>query len=369
MKLNFFLIVLLSLTGESLFCQKLHITGSIIDSASKPVPMASVTIEKTKQGIAADETGRFNLSVSAGVKILVSAIGFKDTLLVIKNAEPLNIILKHAEHELSEVVVKDNSAYMSQVSNQIKNEIFQAEALHYKMENNLSNGISVYEGMDASGNAYHVVSLLPNSHIYQGSALPEFHSREDTKGSIYLFDVWMKGIVANANDSTIVDDAENFYNINKITGELMMTRDFSSGLSVDSKTVKFFILFDSLKNLFTFLKMPAIDARQFCEVISLGSNYDIVRLTTTKFVKADFHSDGIASTGNNYDEYADTKKYYLMDMKTGNITKFDMKKKDLKQAFAGVPGANDYFTTHKSDEFNDAFLKGLGESINTVNVN
>ena len=148
-----------------------------------------------------------------------------------------------------------------------------------------------------------------------------------------------------------------------------MTRDFHEGLSVDEKTVKFFILFDSTKNLYTFLKIPAVDEKQFCELISSGSNYDIARLTTTKFIKADFRSDGLVSSGNNYDEYADTKTYYLMNMKSGSIIKFDLKKKALKQAFADVPGADDYFTAHRSNELNDAYLKGLGESINAININ
>ena len=227
MKLTLLLIVLLLVMSECLFSQTFNIAGSIKDSANKPVSMASVTIEKTKQGIAADESGHFYLSVSAGAKILVSAIGYKDTMLTIKNAEPLNIILRPSYNKLSDVMVKDNSAFMSQVSNQIKNEIFQAEAIHYKMENNLSSGISVYEGLDASGNSYHVVTLRPGSNIYQGSSLPQFHSKEDTRGSIYLFDVWMKGIVANINDSTIVDDPENLYNINKITGGINDDKRFS----------------------------------------------------------------------------------------------------------------------------------------------
>jgi hypothetical protein len=300
-----------------------------------------------------------------GSKILISAIGYKDTLITIKSSEPLVIVLHAAESQLKDVTVTGNK-FNSQANNQVKNEILQAEFLHYKMENNLSSGIDVYEGNKIVGNqivSYHIVTTGSTGGLYMGSALPEFHTKEDTKGSIYLFKDWMKGIVANPNDSGIIDDPRNLYNLNKSTGVLTMTRDFKSALSVDRDKVEFFTLFDSVGNLHRFLRVYTISDKLFCEAISLGDSYSIFKLTTTKFVKADYHSDGISSTGNNYDEYVDTESYYLMNVNDGVATKFDLKKKDLKQLFTMPKGA-DYLAAHKSDEINDDFLRELGKAIN-----
>ena len=364
-KILYFLSLLL-LLSKSGFTQQLNISGAIKDSANHPLSMASVTIEKTSQGIAADATGHFSLSVSPGTKLLISAIGYRDTVVAIKDETPLIIILRPEENQLANVTVTGSKAGY-QTNNQIKNEMLQAEFTHYTKENNISSGgINVYEGIkmtDAGPVSYHIVNTGSTGNVYQGSAVPSFHTKEDTKGSIYLFKTWMKGMVANPNDSTIVDDPKNLYNLNKSTGELTMTRDFKSGLSVDKRNVKFFILFDTGNISHRFTKVPAIDANSFYEAIAFGDNYDIFKLTTTKFVKSDYHSDGIASSGNNYDEYVDTDNYYLFNVSDGTVTKFELKKKALKQLFT-MPKAAEYFAAHKSDDIDDHFLKGLGDSIN-----
>jgi hypothetical protein len=366
--MNKFLCLTLSLLLiKSGFAQQLNISGSIKDPANHPLSMASVTIEKTSQGIAADATGHFSLSVPHGAKLVISAIGFIDTVVTVKEETSLVIILRPAENQLANVTVT-GSKTESLGNNQVKNEILQAEFAHYNKENDISSGgINVYEGNHIVNNqivSYHIVSTAPTGRLYQGSAIPSFHTKEDTKGSIYLFKTWKKGMVANPNDSTIVDDPQNLYNINKITGELTMTRDFKSGLSVNKSNVKFFILFDTGNVSHRFIKVPAIDDHSFCEAIAFGDDYDIFKLTTTKFVKSDYHSDGIASTGNNYDEYVDTDNYYLLNVSDGTVTKFELKKKSMKQVFT-MPKAADYFAAHKSDDIDDPFLRGLGDSINT----
>ena len=350
------------------FCsaQNLNITGTIKDDNNKPVPLVSIKVEKSKKGVATDESGNFKLNVPEDSRITISATGYKDTVVIIKNDAPLNITLRATEKNLDNVTVTDVKHNYSSY-NQIKNDIVQADFLHYKMENNITSGIGVYEGTQIVNDRlqnYHNVAYSSSSSIYQGTALPEFHAKEDTKGSLYLFDAWNKGVVANKDDSSYIDDPKNSYNINKITGDLIMTRDFQSALTVDKSQVKFVTLYDSLKNSYSFLIVPIINTGLFSQVIALGDNYDIFKLTTTKFVKANFHSDGIASTGNNYDEYVNADSYYLLNVKTNELNKFDLKKKTIKQIFANVPKANDYFSQHKNDDFNDLFLKGLGNYIN-----
>lgn len=371
MKKYLYFLLFFSTSSKLAAAQTLNIAGTIKDENNKPISLVSVIIEKEKSGIATDSSGNFQLNVPKYSRINLSAIGFEDTVLIIENNAPLNIVLRHTERNLDTVTVT-NARRNYQVNNQLKNQMLQSELTHYKTENNLSSGgADVYTGVRVVDNGgslrgvpYHVVTNAPSSNIYQGSAIPEFRTKEDTKGSLYLFDNWMKGVVSNAGDHSLIDDPKNNYNINKITGELVLTRDFNSALYIDKNKVQFLILFDSINNKHTLMIVPVINSDVFCEVIAMGDNYDIFKLTTTKFVKANFRSDGMVSSGNNYDEYVDTKSYYLLDVKNNNVTKFELKKKSLKQAFNNVSKANDYLNSQKSDEINDAYLKGLAEGIN-----
>jgi hypothetical protein len=365
MKKFLIIVSLLLVVSKLSTAQKVNITGSVKDAHNNPIPLASVTTGNNKTGVAADGDGNFSLSVLPNTTLHISALGYKDTVINVQSATILNVVLQPAENYLSNVeVTTSQNKLESQFNEQLKNEIVQAEFLHYKTENDISSsGINVYEGSTPTGGHYHIVNTGATSHWYMGSALPEFHIREDTKGSIYMFNSWLRGIIAHAEDSSIVDDNKNLYNINKITGDVIMTRDFNTALTLDKTQIRFFTLFDSLKNSYTYMIVPAIDEKLFCEVIALGDGFDIFKLTTTKFVKANFHSDGVMSTGNNYDEYVDTDAYYLLNVQNNELVKFDLKKKSIKQVFGAVPKANDFFTAHKED-IDDAYLKNLGNYIN-----
>jgi hypothetical protein len=358
---------LLLLSGLSM-AQKINVTGSVKDVHDHAIPLASITTGKNKTGVAADGNGNFSLSVLANTAIHISAIGFKDTVVTVQTTTNLQIVLQPAENYLSNVqVTASQSKFASQFNNQLKNEIVQAEFLHYKMENNISSsGMSIYEGNRIVDNrivSYHITTNAPSGNIYQGSALPEFQSKEDTKGSIYLFNSWMQGTIVNGYDSNIVNDDKNLYNINKITGDLVMTRDFSNGLTLDRTRISFFTLFDSAKNAHTFMIVPEIDINLFCEVIALGDSCNVFKLTKTKFVKADFHSDGIVSTGNNYDEYVDDVKYYVYNVRTDTYQPFLLKKKSIIAAFDNNIRVNEYFSKHK-DAIDETVVKNLAVYIN-----
>jgi hypothetical protein len=365
MKRFLIIVSLLLLINKLSTAQKVNIIGSVKDVHNNPIPLASITTGKNKTGVAADGDGNFSLSVLPNTTLHISALGYKDTVINVQSSMVLNIMLQPAENYLSNVQVTTfQNKLASQFNEQLKNEIVQAEFLHYKAENDISgSGINVYEGSIPSGGHYHIVNTGATSHWYMGSALPEFHTKEDTKGSIYMFSSWMRGIVAHAEDSSVVDDPRNLYNINKITADVIMTRDFTNALTLDKTQISFFTLFDSLKNSHTFMIVPAIDEKLFCEVIALGDSFDIFKLTATKFVKANYHSDGIASTGNNYDEYVDTYAYYLLNVQNNGLIKFDLKKKSVKQVFGTITRANDFFAAHK-EEPDDSYLKNLGNYIN-----
>ena len=339
------------------FCaaQKVSITGIVKEPNSKAIPSASIKITNSKTGVTSNDSGYFSLSVSPNTSLHISSVGYKDTVINIGNQTTLNIILQPKENYLNNVTVTQN-LHRYEINNQIKNQVYEAAVFHYKYENDISGPIRVYKSGYFKFNS-------PTT-VWNGTAIPEFHTREDTKGSIYLFSNWQRGLVAKSDDRTIVDDSSSLYNLNKVTGALIMTKDFNSGLTIDKAEIKFFTLFDSLKNSHSFMIVPAISSSSFCEIIALGNDYDIFKLTTTKFVKANLSTDGFATSGSNYDEYVDTRQYYLLNVKDGSVTKFEPKKKEIKQVFANNTSAQQFLNLHKADEINDAFLKNIIANIN-----
>jgi hypothetical protein len=87
-------------------------------------------------------------------------------------------------------------------------------------------------------------------------------------------------------------------------------------------------------------------------------------LTNTKFVKNDFHTDGLTSTGNNYDEFVDEYAYYLYNVQTKQVQPFTLKKKSIKAAFGDDGKKVDSFFDAYSDSIDDVFLRSLGDYMN-----
>ena len=111
------------------------------------------------------------------------------------------------------------------------------------------------------------------------------------------------------------------------------------------------------------MTVPEINIDLFCEVIALGDSCAVFKLTTTKFVKANFQSDGIVSTGNNYDEYVDDVKYYVYNGRTDAYQPFLLKKKSIIAAFDNNARVNEYFSKHK-DAIDENVVKNLADYIN-----
>ena len=83
-----------------------------------------------------------------------------------------------------------------------------------------------------------------------------------------------------------------------------------------------------------------------------GPKYSLLRLTKTKFQKSDYHTDGMTETGNNYDEYVDTKTYYLQNGEAGQPVEIKITKKGLKSAIPNNPKGEAFISSHPgaSDE-------------------
>jgi len=198
---------------------------------------------------------------------------------------------------------------------------------------------------------------------YTGSLLPVFSQKEETKGSRYLFNEWAHGSVVNADNSAF-NNSGYLYNYDKMEGGLLMTGDKQSAIEVDKAKIKSFTVYIDKDKPIVFENVPPVDNAHFVQVISAGTKFKIYKLTKTKFVKSNYHTDGLVSSGNPYDEYVDEDSYFVLT--AGNeMKKLNLKKKSVKEVFASEgEKVNKFFSENNSDTINDDFLKSLGDYLN-----
>lgn len=71
-----FLLGLLLVAGSA--SAQIRVTGSISDASTrKPVPGASVVVQRTRQGVVANQEGDFNISANSTDTLIFRAVGFK----------------------------------------------------------------------------------------------------------------------------------------------------------------------------------------------------------------------------------------------------------------------------------------------------
>ena len=189
-------------------------------------------------------------------------------------------------------------------------------------------------------------------------------AKEDLHGSPYLFNEWVHGYAITFTDS--VKENDNYlFNYQKIEGVLLYTGDGKTMNIIDRTKIREFILFDGNAIPLTLENVPAIDGRHFIQVIATGSKYKIYKQFGTKFVQANFQTNGITSSGNNYDEFKDESVYYVVSLPGGSPQKIVLKRKSIKTAFAAeADKVSKFMTDHDSDEIDDTYLKNIGDYMN-----
>jgi Holliday junction resolvase RusA-like endonuclease len=98
-------------------------------------------------------------------------------------------------------------------------------------------------------------------------------------------------------------------------------------------------------------------------VLSSGSKYKIYKDLGTTFIKASFVTNGITSSGNNYDEYKDDAVYYVVKQ-GGQPQKIELKSKAIKTAFAAEADKVKKFFSDNEGDVDENYLKALGDYLN-----
>jgi len=330
MKKNSLLFLLFVSLCNIAAAQTVTASGSVKDVNGNFLHFAFIQDKQSKNGTYTDSLGNFSLQTSLNASLAINCTGYKDTLVSINGKDAILIVLHPA-------AVKSDGGNAAAGDNDNKT----------LLRTTLRDEIN----------------LNPSSTLMAGgSILPAIHTKDATQGSKTLFKDWVHGYVINSGDS-LVQNPGFLLNYDKMAGTLLLTEDKASMIALYKDKVKSFTLFDMLNQPYTFTIVPAIDKSHYVQVISSGNNYSIYKLTKTKFIASNYSSDGIASVGNNYDEYEDEFTYYVLG-KSGVPQKISLKKKSLKEAFNESPDKlNQYFKTNDGD-IDDGYLHDLGDYMN-----
>jgi hypothetical protein len=185
-----------------------------------------------------------------------------------------------------------------------------------------------------------------NSTIGTGGYLAPSHETGATRGSQYLFPTFVRGYVISSSN-ILVHDPGYLFDYDKIGGGLLLTTDNKTAVTFNSDQIKSFTLFGNDDHLETFERVPALDNAHWVQVFATGSKYAIYKVIQTKFIKATFQNNGLTQTGNDYDEYEDNFTYYVYNVQSGQMQKLSLKKKSIKEDFAGdADKVNKFITEH-----------------------
>ncbi|WPU95867.1 carboxypeptidase-like regulatory domain-containing protein [Mucilaginibacter sabulilitoris] len=302
------------------FAQSIETTGTVKNEHGQPISLAFVSDQKTQNATYTDSLGTFKLNTAPASTLEITCAGYKSTITKVDNAKDINVVLTAGESaNTSKTLSFDNA----------NNPLFES---HTQMIDVLA-------------------MISPKS------------SSGEVRGSRYLFNDWMHGYVVD-NKGVIVQDKHYLFNYDKIEGGLLMTSNKSTAIEVNRDQIKTFTLFDNKHIPLVFENVPAINKNHYVEVITAGKNVNIYKDLGTMYEKANFSTNGMMSTGHNYDAYIDKSNYYVV-MKQGAPQKLSLKKKTLKTIFSSQSDKVDKFIAdNSSSDIDDNYLKALGDYLN-----
>jgi len=338
-KYSLFFLLFIGIAYTTARAQTTTVTGNVKDTQGDPLHFAYVQDDE-KHSIYTDTLGNFTLQTSTNATLRINCAGYRDTTVAVNNQNTISIIMHFAGN------VNTGSNQTATLANDA-NRAALKDAIGTQM--NLAQGsFNAPTQFDAS----------------RGASMPSFMPKEETQGSRYLIKGWAHGYVVNEKGETVQNPGFLFA-YDKMGGGLLLTKDQASAIEIDRDMVKSFTLYDNLNNAYTFEKVPQIDNAHYVELIASGNKYKIYKTIKTHFEKSNYSTDGVMSTGNNYDEYIDECTYYVYDVQTNAVQKVALKKKALKDAFAkDNTKVNSFMSDHSSDPIDDNYLASLGSYLN-----
>jgi len=126
----------------SLFAQTKTITGKVVNGNGDPVPLATIQQKGTKKATTSDDKGAFTITVTGKNPVLmISSVSYQQQQVDAGNESVINITLKQATDQLSEVVVTALGITRQKKSLGYSAQSIDAKALTENHQSNLLNAL------------------------------------------------------------------------------------------------------------------------------------------------------------------------------------------------------------------------------------
>ena len=215
------------------------------------------------------------------------------------------------------------------------------------------------------GTAQQNINTLLPPDTHKDPILTTFFEKDETEGSPYLSRKWIPGVVELSNHKRIPEpDKPMLFNFDKINN-VIYTVNRTNKISVyPADSVLSFNLVDN-NMVFSFEKIAWISDNFFLmPVIKSAKGYSLYKRLFTKFMRADYSSEGYYTKGKRYDEYIDYYEYYVTYPGNSLFRKLYLKEKDIRRALKGESKLLDEFFSIHDNEINDQSLVGIIQYIN-----
>src|SRR5215471_15618468 len=159
-----------------------------------------------------------------------------------------------------------------------------------------SSNISAQVNAPSIETAFKNYLQAESGHVYNGSALPVFLIKEDTKGNRYLYERWVKGSVVGT-DGVVYNSSKYSFNYDKVGQKLLMLLDSNKMLTLNSGDISGFTLQDDTSQYHFERLKNSTDLNFYQSLYKDEKGYSFNKLLKTKFMKADYQSNGIVESG------------------------------------------------------------------------
>ncbi len=200
--------------------------------------------------------------------------------------------------------------------------------------------------------------------IHRGQDMTQFFSKDETVGSLYLTRNWVKGRVELSNHRILPDpDNPLLFNFDKINSVIYTVNRDSKITFFPADSVLSFNLVDD-NTVFSFEKINWINDNFFLiPILKSDKGYSLYKRLFTRYIQADFSSDGYYTKGRKFDEYVDYYEYYITYPGNNLFRKLYLKEKDIRRALRDEAKLlDDFFTIHEH-EINEQSLIGIVQYI------
>jgi hypothetical protein len=193
--------------------------------------------------------------------------------------------------------------------------------------------------------------------------LNPFAPKKDVTGSKFLFPDWVSGRVINNAGQEFSGGAR--FNFDKMSQNLyVQLKDTSPDVAflVDKWQLKAIYLNDGT-NTYNFEKSPSLDTNFFYRALLKGDKYSLYSRIKTTFIASDYHSNGIVSSGNMYDEYKDELTYYII-LPDHSAHEISLRKKAIKSVLKSEEEKVDKFLDNSTGDINEGLVVKLLTTLN-----